>query len=81
MATTKSNSFVVDLKKWSTVMDKFEGGAFMYHTTLPTDGLAVFSEALDEFIAYGIEKCQREFFLLGEKIASLLDKYGYKSAA
>ena len=33
---TTSTSFACDLKQWLTVMQKYESGGFMYHTTLPT---------------------------------------------
>ena len=36
LGKTTSTSFACDLKQWTTVMQKYEGGAFMYHTTLPT---------------------------------------------
>lgn len=45
---TKSNSFVVDLKKWLEVAEKYESGAFMYHTTLPTDALVIVRNAMQE---------------------------------
>lgn len=51
---TKSDSFSLDLKKWLEVMNKFEEGLFMYHTTLPTDALVIFRLMIDQYIAYGL---------------------------
>jgi aspartate aminotransferase-like enzyme len=47
LKTTTSDSFTLDLKKWSDVMHKFEEGAFMYHATLPTDALVFFRRMID----------------------------------
>lgn len=43
-----STSFCCNLKKWSTVMEKYEAGGFMYYTTLPTDSLMRFRNVLLE---------------------------------
>ena len=36
---TQSSSFACDLKKWLQVMEAYEAGGHIYHTTLPTDAL------------------------------------------
>ncbi|MBP6543673.1 MAG: alanine--glyoxylate aminotransferase family protein, partial [Piscinibacter sp.] len=37
--STTSNSFAIDLRKWLQIMETYESGAHMYHTTMPTDAL------------------------------------------
>jgi aspartate aminotransferase-like enzyme len=34
---TTSSSFALDLKKWLQVMETYESGSHIYHTTMPTD--------------------------------------------
>lgn len=43
----KINSFCCNLKKWLTVMENYEGGGFMYYTTLPTDSLMIFRKVIE----------------------------------
>ena len=40
---TQSSSFACDLKKWLNIMEAYEAGTHMYHTTMPTDALATAS--------------------------------------
>ena len=39
---TASSSFANDLKKWTQIMETYEGGAHAYHATMPTDALQAF---------------------------------------
>src|SRR5436853_355224 len=45
---TTSTSFAMDLKKWLQIMETYEGGAHMYHATLPTDALTRLRETMKE---------------------------------
>jgi aspartate aminotransferase-like enzyme len=74
-------SMALNLKKWIEVMDKYEAGAFMYYTTLPTDALMVFRNAMLETKAYGFAKAKSDMFKLGAGIRAVLEKNGYKSVA
>jgi len=74
-------SMALNLKKWLEVMDKYEAGAFMYYTTLPTDALMTFRDAMLETKAFGFAKSNLALRELGTKIRALLAKYGYKSVA
>ena len=57
---TTSTTFAADLKKWLQVMETYESGAHMYHTTLPTDALQRLQETMLETEAYGFAKVREE---------------------
>ena len=78
---TTSTTFAMDLKKWLQVMETYEGGAHMYHTTLPTDALQRLQQAMLETEAYGFEKVREEQIALGKAVRSLLSEYGFPSVA
>ena len=78
---TKSTSYACDLGKWLQIMQAYENGGHAYHATMPTDGLAVFNNVMQETKAFGFEKakqCQKE---LGLKVRELLTGKGFKSVA
>ena len=78
---TASTTFAMDLKKWLQVMETYEGGAHMYHTTLPTDALQRLQQAMLETEAYGFEKVRQEQMALGREVRALLREYGFPSVA
>ncbi len=78
---TTSTTFAMDLKKWLQVMETYEGGAHMYHTTLPTDALQRLQEAMLETEAYGFDKVREEQIALGREVRSLLLEHGFPSVA
>jgi len=78
---TTSSSFAVDLKKWLSIMQAYEGGAHAYHATLPTDALLKFRDTMLETKAYGFEKVCEEQKQLGRKVRALLAEKGFKSVA
>ena len=43
---TTSTSYAADLRKWLQVMETYEGGSHVYHTTMPTDALARTRDAM-----------------------------------
>ncbi len=45
---TSSDSFAMDLKKWYTIMQTYEGGGHAYHATMPTDALRAFRDTMLE---------------------------------
>jgi len=79
--STTSTTFAMDLKKWLQVMETYEGGAHMYHTTLPTDALQRLQQAMLETEAYGFAKVQEEQMVLGRAVRALLREYGFASVA
>ena len=78
---TTSSSFANDLKKWTQIMETYEGGAHAYHATMPTDALRHFRDALLEAEGFGLEALKQAQIRLGERVRGLMDRYSYKSVA
>jgi aspartate aminotransferase-like enzyme len=78
---TQSSSFSMDLKKWLQIMEAYENGSHMYHTTMPTDALARLDEVMRETKGYGFEKVRQEQIELGSKVRALLERRGFVSVA
>ena len=79
--STTSSSFACDLKKWLQVMEAYEKGTHMYHTTMPTDALTRLREVMMETQAYGFEKVREEQLDLGHQVRALLESRGLVSVA
>eukprot|EP01064_Diplonema_japonicum_P030225 TRINITY_DN507_c0_g5_i1.p1 TRINITY_DN507_c0_g5~~TRINITY_DN507_c0_g5_i1.p1 ORF type:complete len:407 (+),score=142.25 TRINITY_DN507_c0_g5_i1:64-1221(+) len=79
--STQSTSFVMNLKTWVTLMEKYEAGEHMYHCTMPTDALRTFNDVIDETRAFGFEKAKAGQIELGEKMRDMIASFGYKSIA
>ena len=78
---TQSSSFACDLKKWLQIMEAYESGAHMYHTTMPTDALAQLRDVMQETQSYGFAKVKQEQHELGQQVRNLLASRGFKSVA
>jgi len=78
---TTSSSFANDLKKWTQIMETYEGGAHAYHATMPTDALRHFRDALIEAEGFGLEALKAAQIRLGQQVRQLLGRYQYKSVA
>ncbi len=78
---TTSTSFACDLRKWLQVMETYESGAHVYHTTMPTDALQRVAAVMRETQAYGFNKLCQEQWALGRGVRDLLATYGYRSVA
>jgi aspartate aminotransferase-like enzyme len=79
--STQSSSFACDLKKWLQIMEAYESGAHMYHTTMPTDALSRLREVMKETQAYGFAKVKQEQQDLGNQVRDLLESRGFQSVA
>jgi len=79
--STTSTSFACDLKKWLQVMEAYENGTHMYHTTMPTDALTRLREVMLETQAYGFDKVRDEQWELGRQARALLESHGFVSVA
>lgn len=79
--STQSSSFACDLKKWLQVMEAYEAGGHIYHTTLPTDALTRMRDVMQETQAYGFEKVRQEQIELGRQVRDLLESCGIRSVA
>ena len=78
---TTSSSFAMDLKKWLQVMETYEGGAHVYHATMPTDALTRLRETMVETKKYGFAKVKAEQEDLGRKVRALFESRGFASVA
>ena len=78
---TQSTTFAMDLKKWLQVMETYEAGGHVYHTTLPTDALVRLRDAMRETEDYGFDKVREEQVALGTGVRALLRERGFASVA
>ena len=78
---TDSNSFAIDLKKWSQIMDAYESGAHAYHATMPTESLRLFRDVMQETVEFGLDKAKQAQHELGTQVRALLAQKGFKSVA
>lgn len=78
---TTSNSFTIDLKKWTQIMEAYENGGHAYHATMPTDGLSRFRDIMQETREYGFDKVCEEQLELGRQVRALLADKGFNSVA
>ena len=79
--STSSSSFACDLKKWLQVMEAYENGTHMYHTTMPTDAITRLQEVMHETQDYGFDKVCAEQWDLGHKVRALMEGRGIRSVA
>ncbi|CAM3696883.1 aminotransferase class V-fold PLP-dependent enzyme [Polynucleobacter antarcticus] len=79
--STQSSSFSIDLKKWLQIMEAYEKGGHVYHTTMPTDALKIFRNVMKETQALGFASLKQKQQELGEKVRALLVSKGYHSVA
>merc|ERR1712032_731906 len=71
----------MSLKRWSAIMDKYAGGLYGYHTTMPTDALRDFHEISVETLRVGLPELKRAQYELGRKARDALDDRGLVSVA
>jgi aspartate aminotransferase-like enzyme len=79
--STTSSSFALDLKKWLQVMETYESGSHVYHTTMPTDALTVTRDAMVETRNRGFEALRRSQVELGQRVREVMVANGYPSVA
>lgn len=78
---TQSTTYSMDLRKWLQVMETYEAGGHIYHTTLPTDALVRLREVMLETEAYGFARVRQEQIELGRQVRLLLSQAGFPSVA
>ncbi|MCF3593443.1 aminotransferase class V-fold PLP-dependent enzyme [Rhodobacteraceae bacterium LMO-12] len=81
LENTNSDSFVIDLKKWYSIMQAYENGGHAYHATMPTDALRAFRDTMLETREYGFEKLREAQWALGNGVRAMLAEKGVKSVA
>ena len=75
---TQSNSFAIDLKKWTQIMRAYVGGGHAYHATMPTDGLRQFRDTMVETKSFGFDRAKEAQWRLGEAVRDMLGEHGIK---
>ena len=78
---TTSSSFAIDLKKWLSIMQTYEGGGHAYHATMPTDALRGFRDTMVETRDYGFDKLKENQWALGNAVRAMLAAKGVRSVA
>jgi aspartate aminotransferase-like enzyme len=81
LATTTTDSFALDLKKWRTMMQAYEDGGHAYHATMPTDALLGLRDAMQETIDFGLKAAHDAQWALGRAVRAELADRGVKSVA
>ena len=79
--STQSTSFSMDLKTWLQIMEAYEKGGHVYHTTMPTDALKILRNVMKETQALGFAALKAKQQELGDKVRALLVSKGYHSVA
>lgn len=81
MVDTQSNSFSIDLKKWQSIMQAYLDGKHAYHATMPTDGLLVFRDVMQEIAGHGFDLLKERQDELGRRIRKIMSQAGFVSVA
>jgi aspartate aminotransferase-like enzyme len=79
--STQSTSFSMDLKKWLQIMEAYDKGGHVYHTTMPTDALKILRNVMKETQALGFAALKQKQIELGSKVRELLVSKGYDSVS
>jgi aspartate aminotransferase-like enzyme len=79
--STTSTSYSCDLKKWLQVVETYEKGAHIYHTTMPTDSLRVLRDVMRETQALGFANLKAKQVELGAQVRKMLESRGFSSVA
>ena len=78
---TTSTSYSCDLKKWLQIMETYEKGGHVYHTTMPTDSLRVLRDVMKETQSYGFANLKKQQEELGRQVRHIMEQKGFKSVA
>lgn len=78
---TSSSSYSMDVLKWTQIMETYEKGSFIYHTTMPTNALKELRDTMLETESLGFDNLKNNQFELGSRVRELLASRGYPSVA
>ena len=81
LGQSSSDSFALDLRKWSDIMRAYLGGGHAYHATMPTDSLVVFRDTMEEMRGIGFAELKRRQDALGTGVRRALAERGFVSVA
>jgi len=71
----------MDLKKWLQIMEAYEKGGHVYHTTMPTDALKILRNTMKETQSLGFAELKKKQQELGDKVRAVLVSKGFPSVA
>ena len=78
---TTSDSFAMDLAKWTAISEGYVDGSAAYHATIPTDAIAHNLELMKEAKEIGLDELTARQVELGTKVRELLAEKGFSSVA
>ncbi|SLN66694.1 aminotransferase class V-fold PLP-dependent enzyme [Roseisalinus antarcticus] len=78
---TTSDSFAMDLKKWTSITEAYEAGGHAYHATMPTDSLRAFRDTMLESREIGFDVLREAQWRLGDGVRAHLAGLGVRSVA
>ncbi len=78
---TTSDSFAMDLAKWTAISEGYVDGSAAYHATVPTDTIAHNLELMKEAKEIGLDELTARQVELGTKVREVLAEKGYVSVA
>lgn len=81
LGETTTNTFAMSLAAWHGIMQAYENGGHAYHSTMPTDGLRAFRDAMAETKDYGFDKLKTAQWALGNAVRMYLSSLGIQSVA
>jgi alanine-glyoxylate transaminase/serine-glyoxylate transaminase/serine-pyruvate transaminase len=79
--STKSDSLALNLRKWLEVSDAYDKGGFAYHTTMPTDCIALFRNAALELKKFNLGRAKTTFGKLGASVVQMVQSNGFQTVA
>jgi aspartate aminotransferase-like enzyme len=71
----------LDLKKWLQIIESYENGGHLYHSTMPTDSLKVLRNNMKETQTIGFSATKASQIDLGKKVRSYLESKNFKSVS
>lgn len=78
---TTSDSFAMDLAKWTAISEGYVDGQAAYHATMPTDTIERNLEVMKEAQEVGLELLTERQVELGTKVRAMLTDAGFSSVA
>lgn len=79
--TTSSDSFALDLAKWTSIAEGYVNGTAAYHATMPTDSIEHNLTMMKDAQEVGLEDLTARQIELGTKVRAMLESYGFTSVA
>ncbi|GAB3079088.1 aminotransferase class V-fold PLP-dependent enzyme [Corynebacterium aquatimens] len=79
--STTSDSFALDLAKWTAIAEGYVSGTAAYHATMPTDAIEHNLQLAKLAVDFGLEKLTERQVELGTRVRKVLADKGFHSVA